>query len=302
MSRQNLDRLQAAPLIGGPVHLLRAAKYSFGERLWLYRQQQNRQPAILVYQMGKVGSRTVYMTLRSLELPHPIYHVHWLSPAGIRAEEDRYRAAGAKIERHLRESQSLRWQLDRQPDRQWWIVTLVRDPVARRISELFEQIRLYYPELTLSDGGVHVEGVLARMEAAFTNYAERTDKCHVWFESELKQVFGIDIFDHPFDREAGYGLVELGRVQLLALRLEDLDRNTDRIGSFVGHPAPLSLVKANVAENKSYAAAYQTVTTTFKLPASLCRTIYDSRYARHFYSPEMRAALARRWSQEEGRA
>lgn len=302
MPRPNLERLQATPLIGRPVRLLRQLKYALGQRIHLYQQSRNPLPAILVYQMGKVGSRTVYKTLLNLGLPNPIYHVHWLSPAHIRAEEERYRRAGARIDWHLHVSRSVRRLIERQPEREWWIITLVRDPIARQVSELFEGAWLFHPDLMTADGGVHVDKALTQLTSAFAHYDEQADRCYRWFESDLKPVFDVDLFNQPFDQEAGYGLIEHGRVRLLALRLEDLDRNTDRIGSFVGHPAPLSLVKANVAENKSYAAAYQTVTTTFKLPASLCRTIYDSRYARHFYSPEMRAALARRWSQEEGRA
>lgn len=299
MSRRSLDSLEAAALIGRPIHLLRAVKYSFDERLWLYRQQRNQQPAILVYQMGKVGSRTVYKTLMSLGLPNPIYHVHWLSPAGIQAAAERHRRAGVKGERHLRESQSLRRQLDCQPDREWRIVTLVRDPVARQISELFEQIWRHYPALMTADGSVHVEQTLAALETTFSDYDEIADKCHTWFESELKQVFGIDIFGYPFDQETGCSLIIRDRVQLLVVRLEDLDRNAGLIGRFVGHSGPVTLVKANVAESKSYAEAYRAVTTAFRLPASLCQAIYGSRYALHFYSPGMRTTFVRRWSQEQ---
>jgi hypothetical protein len=89
---------------------------------------------------------------------------------------------------------------------------------------------------------------------------------------------------------------------LLALRLEDLSGNAGLIGPFVGHPAPITLVNANVADNKKYAAAYKSVTAAFRLPAPLCQQIYSSRFARHFYSAEMRAAFVRRWSQEQGPA
>lgn len=299
MSRHTPDPMRAILTSGSLVRQLRSLKYPLTERIWLYRQYWNPLPAILVHQMGKVGSRTVYRTLMGLGLPNPIYHVHWLSSTGIQAEKERYRQAGAKTDRHLRESRSLRRQLDHQREREWWIITLVRDPIARQISELFEQLWLYYPALMAAGGDVRVDQTLTALEASFTKYDETTDKCHTWFESELKGVFGIDIFDHPFDHEAGHSMVDRGQVRLLVLRLEDLDRNADLIGRFVGHPGPVTLINANVAENKRYAEAYKTVTANFRLPASLCQTIYGSAYARHFYGPAMRAAFVRRWAHGE---
>ncbi len=286
-------------MIGSPAHLLRQMKYALSERLWLYRQSRNPLPAILVYQMGKVGSRTVYRTLISLGLPNPIYHVHWLSPAGIEAERARYRQAGARMDRHLRESRSLCRQIERQAEREWWIITLVRDPIARRVSELFEQIWMFHPEWLTRDGTPRADAALAELEASFASYDARSDKCHTWFESELKQVFGVDIFDHTFDREAGHGLIERGQVRLLVLRLEDLDCNAGMIGHFVRHSGPVMLIKANIAENKHYAEAYRAVNAAFRLPPPLCRQIYGTRYAETFYTPEMRAAFVQRWSQGE---
>lgn len=37
------------------------------------------QSPILIYQMGKVGSKTVYESLKALNLATPVYHTHLLN-------------------------------------------------------------------------------------------------------------------------------------------------------------------------------------------------------------------------------
>ena len=63
------------------------AKYPFAESLKIKIQSFREYPPILIYQMGKVGSATVHETLLHANLPHPIYHIHFLSYDGIKNAE-----------------------------------------------------------------------------------------------------------------------------------------------------------------------------------------------------------------------
>lgn len=155
-------------MIGRAIHSLRFEKYRLLTRLRLYRQRRNPHPPILVYQMGKVGSRTVYRTLESLGLPSPIYHVHVLSPDGIRATWARYHKIGAEMPIHLIAGKEVRRRLDRHPEGEWQVVTLVRDPVARQISELFETLWLFHPELLTTTGVIDIEGALTELGVVFS--------------------------------------------------------------------------------------------------------------------------------------
>src|SRR5438874_10832030 len=83
---------------------------------------------IIVYQMGKVGSRSVYESLKKLELDVPVYHCHVLNnlekvEQGVRqlltAPEESLRA--------VREGQQLRELILSDKDRKWNLVSLVRE-------------------------------------------------------------------------------------------------------------------------------------------------------------------------------
>lgn len=263
-----------------------------------YWQGRNPLPAILVYQMGKVGSRTVYDTLLSLDLANPVYHIHWLSSANIEAEIRHYRRAGIWLPSYVRTGQFVSRQIRRHGEREWWIITLVRDPIARQLSEFFQLMWLLHPELLDEEGCVRTEQSLEVVQTVFADYEAATDKCNTWFDSELKQVFGIDVYSHPFDQEAGYTVIEQGRIRLLVLRLEDLSRQVGLLGEFVGYRRPIALVRANEAQQHSYAESYKNAVTQFRIPEATCQTIYASRYAQHFFSPAMRAAFVRRWAGE----
>ena len=44
--------------------------------------------AIIIYQMGKVGSTTIHTSLEQADLPLPIYKVHFLSDEGMQHGEE----------------------------------------------------------------------------------------------------------------------------------------------------------------------------------------------------------------------
>ena len=50
---------------------------------WLHIRSRNKQP-LLIYQMGKVGSTAVQVSLQAADLEVPIYHVHVLTEEGIK--------------------------------------------------------------------------------------------------------------------------------------------------------------------------------------------------------------------------
>src|SRR3954467_9048640 len=51
---------------------------------------------IVIYQMGKVGSKTVERSLSAQTRDRPIFHVHFLTQEGLRREEAFYRQHWSK--------------------------------------------------------------------------------------------------------------------------------------------------------------------------------------------------------------
>jgi hypothetical protein len=281
----------------GLLTLRQQLNSSMAEYVRVSLQGLRRKPPVVIYQVGKVGSQTVYRTLCAARLSNPLYHVHWLSPDSIRDIEEQYRNSGTRVmPRHLITSRILRRRLDRHAQARWLIITLVRDPVARTISEFFELMRVFYPELIASDKSVHADRAIEVLQKTFEKFDESTDRTCTWFDRELKAVLGIDVFAHPFGQQEGYSILRDRDVQVLVLRLEDLDRNVMTLARFLSLSEPLRLVKANLSTTKEVASAYRFVLDNLYIPKPICARIYSSRYAEHFYPESMRSAWMRKWS------
>lgn len=257
-------------------------------------------PPIVIYQMGKVGSRSVYDALSQTELAGAVFHVHWLTAEGIAATDARYQAAGTNYRPpHLLVSHALFQRRRRRPHEQWRIISLVRDPIARSLSEFFELMWVMNPQLIRADGSIEVEHALQMMTQRFDEFDPATDRANTWFDQELKRAFGIDVFASPFDSDHGAAHYESSRAKVLLIRLEDLSRHTSTLADFVG-VEQLTIAKANSGMDKEHAAGYRKVRERFRLDPERCRQIYDTPYARQFYSDNERDALMQRWSSPPG--
>ena len=256
-------------------------------------------PPILVYQMGKVGSRTVFRSLRNAAQNRPIYHVHFLSHEGIRrAEEYGLGLRDPVVPAHIGRSKILSKKIDRVKSKVCWqIVTLVRDPIGWEISNFFHNATSHYPDLVDRDGRVKTVAATKLLCARLADYNEHESYPCTWFDQELRRVFDTDVYAHPFDHQAGFTIIRERNVEILILRVEDLDHTLSRAATeFLGLNGPIRITKANMARTKKYVDEYRYVLKNIAVPESACLRIYSSRYASHFYTAAMRDEFTRRWT------
>lgn len=76
-----------------------------------------------------------------------------------------------------------------------------------------------------------------------------------WFDLEIKENFGIDVYGYDFDKERGFQIIRQDNVELLLMKLEKLDDCQEIIGEFVG-AEDFKLIKSNMGNNKLYKFAY----------------------------------------------
>jgi len=237
-------------------------------------------PAAVIYTPGKVGSTTVARSLRAAGVA--THHIHILRR---RALIDRARAALAEDRlplRHICTAMAERRGILKNREA-YWIVTLVRDPVARSLSGFFETLHLRRDGLT--EGSPPAD-----LAAAFLRGAGGVGLD--WWEREMKGELGIDILTRRFDTDRRCADLEGDRLTVFRTDCPDAEKAavlTRRFGR------EIRLEPANVGAQKSYAAAYQGVRGTLRLPEALARRIYGSDYVRHFWTPEERADMLARW-------
>ncbi len=241
---------------------------------------------LVIYQMGKVGSESVEHSLASYQLGCPIYRAHALRKEhlqrGLQAAHLTPREY-FKRSRHGFRGQLLARQLARDLHKGGWrVVTMVRDPVAQNISAFFQVIDMLIPDLAvrLSRGTLTNEEL---MPVFLKNYPP--DGVYIrWFDLEMKPSFDIDVFATPFPVAKGFEIYHEPHVDLLLLRLEDLDRcAAAAFAEFLGID-DFRITKKNDAKNKDYNDLYTRFRNEAVFPRSYVDGVYGSKYAQHFYT------------------
>lgn len=252
---------------------------------------------VLVYQMAKVGSTTVVRSLRRSDSSLPVFHVHTLTTDGSEALGQFYRLCRVPSlpwAAHLLTSRHLAEQLCRgvRPGC-WKVVTLVRDPIARNLSLLFQIGGRLIPGFRqLCDTErLDLLALLNRFERQYP----RQFSCMCWFDDELRRVFDVDLFAVPFDREAGWQIYPGPVADVLLIRTDRLNEvGEEALRKFLG-VSTVSWRRSNVRAQKANGGRYEDLLSRFVLPEAYVDRIYASPRVRHFFTTDELAEMRTRW-------
>jgi hypothetical protein len=169
------------------------------------------------------------------------------------------------------------------------IITIVRDPMAANLSMFFQIVDHYLGEPYV-EGRWSVEELSQGFLRLYPHLRPVT-----WFDVEFGPTTGIDVYRHAFPHAEGSQVIARGALQVLILRCELPDAvKAEAIRRFIGLPA-FSLVRSNTAAGKPYARQYEQVQNALEVPPALLDELYESRFARHFYSDAERRTFRARW-------
>jgi hypothetical protein len=262
--------------------------------LGVHRNGASRDP-ILVYQMAKVGSTSLYYSLQlaylKFGLPNVrLHHVHAL--ANLDAQEKTLRASGA-CRRELaaiQEYKQIRQSFQSSTDTHWTAISMVRDPIARHISAYFHDLDIYLPDWRerWSTGYLTAE----ELQQNFLRVPDYADR---WFDSEIKSIFDIDVFAADFPHDAGYTIFPRhNKVTLMLMRLEDMNRVAPQAIEELLHIPNFRLHSFNARSHSTSSDLYEQF-KSLPLPAWYVERAYSTKLARHFYTEEERARFAEKW-------
>ncbi len=253
---------------------------------------------IIIFQPGKVGSLSVHHSLQAafqqLQVSTPIYHSHALNKLDEREDfVQRTRKNPTDSLKLIKEWKELRQAIDADPSKKWNIISLVREPVAMKVSALFHLLDQHIPDWQQR----HAKGKLPMSEIEELFYSKSEfgfqglDK---WYNIQLKALWGIDIFATDFPKEKGYEIYKTDQISLLIIRLEDLNQVAPKaFYDFMGLQ-DFTLSNVNVGDEKSYADLYKQF-KSLALPENYVKEGYETDYARHFYSHEELEKFRKRW-------
>ncbi len=243
--------------------------------------------AVWVYTVGKVGSATISKSLESLRIPNA--HIHELEETRMKTKGVLYLDGRRKTYEHGFKNHDLFLEkIKKQKHIQ--IITLVREPIARDISRYFQSFYTEYTAWLDQTNDLYKDFI--RMTKGFLKDRNQ----FVWFNQEIKKVFGIDVYEYPFDKEKGYALIEEDNISILILKMEKLNELESVVGEFL-KIENFELVNANEAKDRPYRYMYEEFKQNVKLPQSYVDSYYkDNPYMDHFYSEKEKAKFLDKWS------
>ncbi len=258
---------------------------------------------ILVYQMGKVASTSLYKTLKKLQLDASIYHLHVLQPSSIDRVMQSYKRRflhTPRIDEHIIHSQYLRRALNKGFETlnpKWKIITLVRDPIARNISEFFQR-------LPHESGFVSIEdekNIDLSVQSLIQNYFQiYNNKPHPfnWLDLELRAVFDIDIPLCDFPKANGFKIYTYDHVDVLLIKLEKLNECVNEaLVEFLNlkRDKEINLVKANESSQKKQGELYTRFKKLIEFSPEYLDKMYKQKQLEEIYSEVEIEHFYRRW-------
>ncbi|MEQ8841185.1 MAG: putative capsular polysaccharide synthesis family protein [Acidimicrobiales bacterium] len=250
--------------------------------------------AVIVFQMGKVGSTSVASSFPTGR--HPVsVQTHHLHRPRVEAAKEWSRARGLPVRAHFFHADAVaRRVVDR--GRPFKLITLVREPVGRSVSNFFHNFERFVG-VPLTDS-THTTEELVQL---LVEHEKQFDESR-WFQREFEPALGIDLYAHPFPHDEGVQRLRAGRGErgeVLVLRLETSDDDKEAaIAAFLGE-TDFRLASANVGAEKDYGAVYERFRSAAVLPEAFLDRKLGSIYATHFYSAAERDEVRRRWSVRE---
>ena len=118
-----------------------------------------------------------------------------------------------------------------------------------------------------------------------------------WFLYEINRVFDIDVYQEPFDKENGYGVIRKENVEVLIYKLEALNNLEGIIGDFLGQKE-FRLKKVNLSGEKIYSATYHSLKKVIRISNKYFNYYYDNNLSySHFYTEDEINNYKRMWKE-----
>jgi hypothetical protein len=258
-------------------------------------------PVVLVFQMGKVGSSSIYKSISEVWPKIPAYHVHHLNNEDIHGGIFWHCASGIQkrfIPEHLLVSLGLTGFMSRhRADVSWKIISLVRDPIALQVSTVFQNITGGYSEaFDFQENRIDRERFIALSKRLLLEHGTRKTHFLNWFDHNIKNFIGVDIYQYPFDKNTGYSIVNHNNFSILLIKMEKLHECFEKaMSDFLGITG-LRLPMVNVGSDKEFGKDYKEIKSSLKFESALCDEIYSTKLVKHFYSDSEIDDFKKKWS------
>jgi FkbM family methyltransferase len=254
---------------------------------------QNDSP-ILIYQVGKVGSSTIYNSLKKSIFDVPIYQVHNIHTSqelynkeqqNSYVESSHHLLLGIKLNEIIKNKKNIKWK----------IIIGVRDPIHRWLSDIFQNINERYSNLKNTNGTLD--------KSKLINYFVKSldsNPMEKWFYDELFNTFHVDISTINLDKSKGYTICKVNGVEILFYTMESLKNSFEIMMKEFLPSHNIKMEKANEASSKDYHADYKFIQNVVKFELKyLEEYYYNNSVAKYFYSNQRLKEFIDKWKKAQ---
>lgn len=234
---------------------------------------QNQQPRFLVYTMGKVGSTSIYTSLKNYT--SQVYDIHFL--------DEEY------LQKNIHKGHCLDgyFVLKNWLGKPLKIISMVRNPIDVHVSSFFQNLDIYYPHLTQ-------EQILQLSNEELINKFFTLNPSFPihWFEIEFNKCLNFDIYSQAFSL-LGWQTYLHQSYHILIMQAELMDsQKQDVIRMFTGI-SNFQLENQNISSQKWYSHRLKEFKERLVLPEDYLDKMLNSRFTKHFYSSSQIEAFYR---------
>ena len=272
--------------------------------------------SVFIFQMGRVGSTSILEAIQTaLNEQNTIPRQHRLPSFYNRSRSalylDRNHTFQTDFAEYRRKVILWRTRLGLPIS----VICPIREPIARSVSAFFyfyylsmaeydpECLNIPAKDLTplflmnsrpLKVGDVlhdspYKNSVISGNERAEHNFSLN------WFDKHFQPQLHIDVYKKPFPIDRKWQIYRRGFTRVLLYRA---DLKQSEQAKLVSHFLGLKLGEIkpkNESTHRIYSKLYSQFRESVKLPEQYIRQMHDSRFARHFWSPEELKAAADKW-------
>lgn len=253
---------------------------------------ENTETPVLIYTMGRVSSGSCSIALSKAGYNRR-HHVHTMN------EQWRSYSGAASPATGMSAQQEARYEYDRKVRREIidsgekaLIISFVREPLTRNMSAFFMN--------RVDKKGVadkSPEGLRQLFVQRYPHFVPLE-----WYHREFNTVLGVNVYDHPFDPQIGYKIIEAGRYRILLLRTEMTDEAKGAaLSDFLSVKVEMEVYKkSDKYELKEETNdLYRDFKKEVKFRKEFLDYLYSSEYARHFMSEGEIQELRARWQSDD---
>jgi len=238
----------------------------------LFRYYLRKNTPVFIYQMGKVGSKSVFKSLCH-QYSGIVLHAHYFNPNHT----------------DWRVRRLYHWAIAKAMPLN--VISLTREPISRNVSAFFQNFD------SITGVSYHKANFsLEELKSIFlTKYPQ--EKPLRWFDKNIKENFGIDVCANSFPK-CGYAIYCHKKIRLLVMRSEMSDTEKVEVIRVFLDFNNFHLVNTNISEEKEYALTYKDFKDNVTFPKVYIDMMCKSKYFNYFYEQDVINAVRKKWSEE----